>query len=66
MGLLFRMFAPSSAKKLRRAAHPVSAVTPRPARKAKMGYVNTKNPVGGVKRAAKRRAVRRVRSSKWF
>lgn len=64
MGLFFRMFAPSSVKKVRRAAHPVSLMTPRPVRKAKMAAVNAKNPAGGVKRAAKRRAVRSVRSSK--
>lgn len=63
MGMLFRMFAPKSAKKVRRAAHPVSAMTPRPVRKAKARATDITNPVGGVKRAGKRRVVRR---SKWF
>lgn len=62
MGMLFRMFAPKSAKKARRAMHPVSAMTPRPARKAKARATDLANPVGGVKRAGKRRAVRSVRS----
>jgi hypothetical protein len=66
MGMLFRLFAPSSAKKVRRAAHPVSAATPRPVRKAKARTTDLADPVGGVKRAGKRRAVRSVRSSKWF
>jgi hypothetical protein len=66
MGMLFRMFAPKSAKKARRAMHPVSAATPRPVRKAKARARDVANPVGGVKRAAKRKAVRSVHGSKWF
>lgn len=66
MGMLFRMFAPKSVKKVRQAAHPVSAATPRPVRKAKARARDVANPVGGVKRAGKRRAVRSVRGSKWF
>jgi hypothetical protein len=61
MGMLFRMFAPKSLKKARRATHPVSRMTPRPVRKAKMTAVNTANPGGAAKRAAKRAAVRKVR-----
>jgi hypothetical protein len=60
------MLAPRSVKKVRRAAHPASAMTPRPVRKAKARATDVANPVGGVKRASKRRAVRSVRSSKWF
>lgn len=66
MGMLFRLFAPKSAKKVRRAAHPVSTMTPRPVRKAKARATDVANPAGGVKRAAKRKAVRTVRGSKWF
>jgi hypothetical protein len=66
MGILFRMFAPRSVNKVRRAAHPVSMMTPRPVRKAKARATDIANPAGGVKRAAKRRAVRSVRSSKSF
>jgi hypothetical protein len=36
-------------------------LTPRPVRKAKMAVVNTANPAGAAKRAAKRAAVRKVR-----
>lgn len=61
MGMLFRMFAPKPMKKARRAAHPVSLLTPRSVRKAKMGAVNAANPAGAVKRAGKRRVVRSVR-----
>lgn len=61
MGMLFRMFAPRSAKKARRAMHPVSLLTPRPVRAAKMSVVNASNPAGAVKRAGKRRVVRNVR-----
>lgn len=66
MGMLFRMLAPKSAKKARRAMHPVSAATPRPARKTKAQARDIANPVGGVKRAGKRKVVRSVRGSKWF
>lgn len=66
MGMLFRLFAPKSVKKVRRAVHPVSAMTLRPVRKAKAGARDAANPVGGMKRAAKRRGVRTVGSSKWF
>jgi hypothetical protein len=66
MGMPFRLFAPSSAKKARRAMHPVSAATPRPVRKAKARATDIANPAAGVRRAGKRRAVRSVRSSKWF
>jgi len=61
MGMLFRMFAPKPLKKARRLTHPVSMVTPRAVKRAKMTAVNTANPVGGVKRAAKRAAVKKVR-----
>jgi len=61
MGILFRMFAPRGLKKARRAVHPVSLLTPRPVRRAKLTVVNAANPVGGAKRAAKRAAVRKVR-----
>jgi hypothetical protein len=61
MGTLFRMLAPTSLKKARRVAHPVSLVTPRPVKRAKMSAVNTVNPVGGAKRAAERKVVRKVR-----
>jgi len=61
MGMLFRMFAPKPLKKARRMTHPVSMVTPRPVKRAKMAAVNTTNPVGGAKRAAERAAVRKVR-----
>lgn len=61
MGMLFRMFAPKSLKKARRATHPVSLMTPRPVKRAKMAAVNTANPAGAAKRAAKRTAVRTVR-----
>ena len=63
MGMLFRMFAPKSAKKIRRAAHPVSAMTPRSVRKVKARATDVANPIGGVKRAGKRRAVKGVRRS---
>jgi hypothetical protein len=66
MGMLFRMFAPKPMKKMRRAAHPVSLLTPRPVRKAKARARDIANPVRGVKRAGKRKAVRSVRGSKWF
>ena len=66
MGMLFRLFAPKSTKKVRRVAHPVSAATPRPVRKAKARATDLANPAGGVKRAGKRKAVRSVRGSKWF
>lgn len=61
MGMLFRMFAPKPLKKARRAAHPVSLMTPRPVKRAKMTAVNTTHPVGAVKRAGKRAAVKKVR-----
>lgn len=61
MGMLFRMFAPKPLKRARRLTHPVSLVTPRPVRRAKMVAVNTANPAGAVKRASKRSAVRSVR-----
>jgi hypothetical protein len=66
MGTLFRLLAPRSAKKVRRAVHPVSAATPRPVRKAKARATDLANPAGGAKRAAKRKAVHSVRKSKWF
>lgn len=66
MGMLFRLFAPKSAKKARRALHPVSAATPRPVRKAKARASDFANPAGGVKRAAKRRTVKSVRRGKLF
>jgi len=66
MGMLFRLFAPKSAKKARRSMHPVSMATPRSVRKAKARVTDVRNPAGGVKRAAKRRTVRSVRKSKWF
>jgi hypothetical protein len=61
MGMLFRMFAPKPLKRARRVAHPVSLVTPRSVKRAKMAAVNAANPAGAVKRAAKRSAVRSVR-----
>jgi hypothetical protein len=61
MGMLFRMFAPKPLKKAHRVAHPVSMVTPRPVKRAKMAAVNTANPAGAAKRAAKRTVVREVR-----
>ena len=61
MGMLFRMFAPRSLKRARRFAHPVSLMTPRPVRRAKMTAVNAANPAGAAKRAAKRAAVRATR-----
>ena len=39
MGMLFRMLAPKPVKKLRRGAHPVSLLTPRPSR-ASAGMVD--------------------------
>jgi hypothetical protein len=36
-------------------------VTPRAVKQVKMTAVNTANPVGGVKRAAKRATVKKVR-----
>jgi hypothetical protein len=63
MGMLFRMFAPKPLKKARRVAHPVSMVTPRPVKRAKMAAVNTANPAGATKRATKRAIVREVRGS---
>jgi hypothetical protein len=65
IGMLFRMLAPKSAKKARRAMHPVSAATPRPVRRAKARAGDIANPVAGVKRAGKRKAVRSARKSKW-
>jgi hypothetical protein len=61
MGMLFRMFAPKPLKKARRVAHPVSFLTPRPVKRAKMTAVNATHPAGAAKRAAKRSAVRKVR-----
>jgi hypothetical protein len=61
--MLFRMLAPKPLKKVRRAAHPVSLVTPQPMKRAKMTAVNTANPAGSAKRAAKRTLVREVRGS---
>jgi hypothetical protein len=61
MGMLFRMFAPKPLKRARRLAHPVSLVTPRQVRRAKMMAINTANPAGAAKRAAKRSVVRTVR-----
>lgn len=61
MGMLFRMFAPKPLKKARRLAHPVSVVTPQSVKRAKMAAVNTANPAGAAKRAAKRTVVREVR-----
>lgn len=63
MGMLFRLFAPRGLKKARRAMHPVSLLTPRPVRKAKMSLVDITHPVGATKRAAKRQVVRSVRGS---
>lgn len=61
MGMLFRMFAPKPLKKAPRVAHPVSLLTPKPVKRAKMTAVNVTHPVGGAKRAAKRQVVRKVR-----
>jgi hypothetical protein len=61
MGMLFRMFAPKPLKKARRAMHPVSFVTPRPIKRAKMTAVNATHPVGAAKRSAERKVVRKVR-----
>jgi len=61
MGMLFRMLAPKPVKKLRRAAHPVSMLTPRPVQRAKMTAVNAANPAGAVKRASKSAVVKKVR-----
>lgn len=66
MGMLFRLFAPSSAKKARRAMHPVSVATPRSVRKVKARSTDFANPAGGMKRAGKRKAVKAVRRSKLF
>lgn len=63
MGLLFRMFAPRPLKKARKLAHPVSIVTPRPAKRARMAVVNATNPPGALKRAAETAAVRTARSA---
>lgn len=52
------MFAPKPLKKARRAAHPVSLMTPRPVKRAKMTAVNAANLAGGAKRAAERQAVK--------
>jgi hypothetical protein len=57
MGMLFRMFAPKTLRKARRAAHPVSLVTPRSVKRVKMTAVDATHPAG----AAKRAAVRKVR-----
>ena len=61
MGMLFRMFAPKGLKRARRLTHPVSLLTPRPVKRAKMTVVNIANPAGAAKRAAKRSVVRKVR-----
>ena len=61
MGMLFRMFAPKPLKRARRAAHPVSLLTPRPVKRAKMWAVDATHPTGAAKRAAKRQVVRKVR-----
>ena len=61
MGMLFRTFAPRPLKRARRLAHPVSLVTPRPVRRTRMVVVNTANPAGAAKRAAKRSLVRSAR-----
>jgi hypothetical protein len=61
MGMLFRMFAPKPLKKARRAAHPISLMTPRPVKRAKMTAVNASHPAGAVKRAGKRAVVKKVR-----
>ena len=59
--MLFRMFAPRPLKKARRAMHPVSLLTPRPVKRAKMIAVNATHPVGAVKRSAERKVVRKFR-----
>jgi hypothetical protein len=64
MGMLFRMLAPRPVKKVRRLAHPVSMATPRSVKRAKMAAVNSANPVGGAKRAAKSATVRAVRKKR--
>jgi hypothetical protein len=63
MGMLFRMFAPKPLKKARRATHPVSLITPRTVKRAKMTAVNVTHPAGAAKRSAKRAVVRKAR--KW-
>jgi hypothetical protein len=62
MGMLFRMFAPKPIKKARRLAQPVSLMTPRPVKRAKMTAINVTHPVGAVKRTGKRAVVKKVRS----
>jgi hypothetical protein len=59
--MLFRMFAPKPLKKPRRAAHPVSLLSPRPVTRAKLTAVNARYPAGAAKRAAKRQVVRKER-----
>jgi hypothetical protein len=60
MGMLFRIFAPKSIKKVRRAAHPIRttrrAVTPRPVWKANQALHPT--------RVAKSAVVKAVRKSR--
>lgn len=41
-------------------------MTPRPVRKAETRATDAAKPLGGVKWAARRQAVRSVRGSKWF
>lgn len=61
MGMLFSMFAPKGVKSARRMTHPVSLLTPRPVRRAKVTAVNIASPAGAAKRAVKRSVVRRAR-----
>jgi hypothetical protein len=62
--MLFRMLAPKPLKQVRRAAHPVSLLTPRPVQRARMAAVNVANPLGATKRAAESAVVRGVRSGR--
>lgn len=62
MGMLFRALAPKPLKQARRAMHPVSSLTPRSVRRAKMTAVSAANPAGAAKRRAKTEVVRGVRS----
>ena len=61
MGMLFRMLAPKPVKKLRRSAHPVNLLTPRPVQRAKMTAVNAANPADAAKRAGKHAVVKKAR-----
>src|SRR5690348_13957598 len=64
MGFLFRLLAPKPLKKVRRAMHPVSLLTPRPVRNVKRTAAKVVNPVGAIGDAFENEALRLARGKK--